>query len=48
MHDRDLPMLGGITLDYRREGLNEAFKFDNPNVDALCGCGESFALKATA
>lgn len=48
VHDRDLPMLGGITLDYRREGLNEAFKFENPNVDALCGCGESFTLKATA
>lgn len=39
-----LPMLGGISLDYRREGLNAAFKFDNPNVTGTCGCGESFAI----
>ena len=35
---------GGTTLDYRREGLNEGFKFDNPNVSSQCGCGESFNL----
>jgi iron-sulfur cluster assembly protein len=39
-----LPMLDGLTVDFRREGLNEAFKFINPNVKAECGCGESFAV----
>ncbi len=40
----DLPLLAGIELDYRYEGLNAAFKFNNPNVTAMCGCGESFAV----
>lgn len=40
----DLPYLNGIHIDYRREGLNEAFQFDNPQVKATCGCGESFAV----
>lgn len=40
----DLPYLEGVQVDYRREGINEAFKFDNPNVKATCGCGESFAV----
>lgn len=40
----DLPMLEGITVDFRREGISEAFKFDNPNIKAMCGCGESFAV----
>jgi len=35
---------GGTTLDFRREGLNEGLKFDNPNVSSQCGCGESFNL----
>ena len=39
-----LPYLDGITVDYRREGISEAFKFDNPNIKAMCGCGESFAV----
>ena len=39
-----LPMLQGLTLDFQREGLNEAFKFRNPNVKGECGCGESFAV----
>jgi iron-sulfur cluster assembly protein len=39
-----LPMLDGLTLDFHREGLNEAFKFLNPNVSGTCGCGESFAV----
>jgi len=39
-----LPMLNGLTLDFQREGLNEAFKFRNPNVTGECGCGESFAV----
>ncbi len=40
----DLPMIDGLQLDYRREGINEAFRFDNPNVTGTCGCGESFTI----
>lgn len=39
-----LAFLDGLTLDFQREGLNEAFKFRNPNVTGECGCGESFAV----
>ena len=39
-----LTMLDGTTLDFRKEGLNEAFKFLNPNVKGECGCGESFTV----
>jgi len=41
---RSLGMLAGTELDFVREGLNEGFKFTNPNAKANCGCGESFAL----
>jgi len=41
---RSLPMLTGTRLDWVREGLNEGFKFNNPNASATCGCGESFAV----
>ena len=34
--------LDGTELDFTREGLNEGFKFNNPNVKDACGCGESF------
>ncbi|MBW7924922.1 MAG: iron-sulfur cluster assembly protein IscA [Burkholderiaceae bacterium] len=40
---KSLPYLNGIELDFVREGLNEGFRFNNPNVKATCGCGESFA-----
>ena len=36
-----LAFLDGTELDYVREGLNETFKFNNPNVKSQCGCGES-------
>lgn len=39
---KSLPYLDGTELDYTREGLNEGFKFNNPNVKDACGCGESF------
>ncbi len=39
---QSLPYIDGIELDYTREGLNEGFKFNNPNVKSECGCGESF------
>ena len=37
----------GTVIDHRKEGLNIGLVFDNPNVEAKCGCGESFALKNT-
>ncbi|WP_305906635.1 iron-sulfur cluster assembly accessory protein [Methylomarinum sp. Ch1-1] len=40
----DLEKLEGIELDYAKEGINEAFKFNNPNVTGTCGCGESFSV----
>lgn len=40
----DLDKLNGIELDYAKEGFNEAFKFNNPNVKGTCGCGESFSV----
>lgn len=39
-----LPFLLGLTLDWQKQGLNESFKFLNPNAKAQCGCGESFAV----
>jgi iron-sulfur cluster assembly protein len=39
---KSLPYVDGTELDYAREGLNEGFKFNNPNVKDQCGCGESF------
>ena len=36
--------LDGTELDYAKEGLNEGFKFNNPNVKNSCGCGESFSV----
>jgi len=41
---QSLPYLDGMELDYTREGLNEGFKFNNPNVKDQCGCGESFKV----
>tara|TARA_R110000851_G_scaffold299012_1_gene454847 strand:+ start:523 stop:846 length:324 start_codon:yes stop_codon:yes gene_type:complete len=54
MHDRGVTIvidkksenyLAGSELVYLKEGLNEGFKFVNPNVTAECGCGESFYVK---
>lgn len=39
---KSMAYLDGTELDYAREGLNEGFKFNNPNVKDQCGCGESF------
>ena len=39
-----LPMLDGTRVDFVRQGLNESFRFENPNVKAECGCGESFTV----
>ncbi|MGD2111777.1 MAG: iron-sulfur cluster assembly protein IscA [Gammaproteobacteria bacterium] len=42
VNPKSLVYLDGTELDYTREGLNEGFRFNNPNVKDLCGCGESF------
>jgi len=39
---KSLPYIDGTELDFVREGLNEGFRFNNPNVKSECGCGESF------
>ena len=39
---KSLVSLDGTELDFVKEGLNEGFKFANPNVKDQCGCGESF------
>lgn len=39
---KSLLYMDGTELDFAREGLNEGFKFNNPNVKNACGCGESF------
>jgi iron-sulfur cluster assembly protein len=39
-----LALIDGTRLDWVREGLNEGFRFDNPNAANTCGCGESFAV----
>lgn len=41
-----LGVLEGMTLDFQKQGLNESFKFLNPNAKAYCGCGESFTTAA--
>lgn len=41
---KSIPYIDGMELDYTREGLNEGFKFNNPNVKNQCGCGESFGV----
>ena len=37
-----LELIDGTTVDFVKQGLNEAFRFQNPNVKGECGCGESF------
>ena len=41
---KNLVFLDGTEIDYRHEGLNEGFRFRNPNEKATCGCGESFSV----
>ena len=41
---KSLLYLDGTELDFAKEGLNEGFKFNNPNVKDMCGCGESFTV----
>lgn len=39
-----LPYIDGTEVDFVKDGLNEAFRFRNPNVAGECGCGESFSV----
>jgi len=41
---KSLVYINGTELDFTREGINEGFKFNNPNVKDECGCGESFTV----
>ena len=41
---KSLAYIDGTELDFVREGLNEGFRFNNPNVKGECGCGESFQV----
>ncbi|WP_028312914.1 iron-sulfur cluster assembly protein IscA [Derxia gummosa] len=41
---KSLVYIDGTELDFVREGLNEGFKFQNPNMRDECGCGESFRV----
>jgi iron-sulfur cluster assembly protein len=42
---QSLEIIDGTEVDYVREGLNEAFKFRNPQAVGECGCGESFSIE---
>jgi len=44
VNGRDSVYLDGLEIDYVRQGLNEGFKFHNPNSRGECGCGESFRV----
>ena len=46
VNDDSMSFLDGIELDFAREGINSAFKFNNPNVQDACGCGESFTVES--
>jgi iron-sulfur cluster assembly protein len=39
-----LALIDGTVVDFVKQGLNEAFRFRNPNVKGECGCGESFSV----
>jgi iron-sulfur cluster assembly protein len=41
---KSLELIDGTEVDFVRQGLNEAFRFRNPNVRGECGCGESFSV----
>ena len=44
VNPKNLVYLNGMELDFAKEGLNEGFKFNNPNEKERCGCGESFTI----
>ena len=42
---KTLLMVDGTQLDYKQEGINAGFEFNNPLAGDTCGCGESFTMK---
>ena len=42
--EESMPVLDEMELDFVTQGLNQSFKFNNPNVVSSCGCGESFSV----
>lgn len=42
--NESLKLIDGTEVDFVKQGLNEAFKFRNPNIKGECGCGESFSV----
>ncbi len=44
VNPKSMVYLSGTELDFKREGLNEGFKFTNPSEKDRCGCGESFSV----
>lgn len=44
VNPKDLPYIDGMTMDYKRQGLNEGFDFINSKERDRCGCGESFRV----
>lgn len=41
---KSLALIDGTEVDFVKEGINEAFRFRNPNIKGECGCGESFSV----
>jgi iron-sulfur cluster assembly protein len=44
VNEKNLAYIDGLTMDFKRQGLNEGFEFINPNERDRCGCGESFRV----
>ena len=47
VRDENWELVRGTEIDFVTEGLNSALKFNNPNAETLCGCGESFSVSGT-
>lgn len=45
VQDQARAIVQGTEIDFKKDGLNEVIKFNNPNVTAECGCGESFVVE---
>lgn len=39
-----MPFLDGTEIDFTKQGVNQSFVYQNPNVTSMCGCGESFGV----
>ena len=44
VNSEHVPLLEGTEIDFVRQGLNDSFRFRNPNASGECGCGESFSV----